>query len=97
MKKLKKQYRISESFIGHNGRIYTYYQNLKSGTIKKFSVHQEISLTSLHKVEYKEYLIKIRAKRDGAIPNPWDDYRSDVYDVSKSWKHNSKRKNQHYK
>lgn len=98
MKKLKKQYRNSEEIILHSGRKYVFYPNVKSGSIKLFSVHQERSLTALHKVEYKkEYNLKIRGKRDGGIPNPWDDYRSHVYDVSTSWKHNSKRKKQYYK
>jgi hypothetical protein len=100
-KKIKKQYRdsyiVKSRFmsIHYEVEIYPY---IKSGTHKRFSTKQEKSLAKMHKKEYKrDYNLKIRGKRDGGIPEPWDDYPSYVYDVAKSWKHNSKRKNQYYK
>ncbi len=97
-KKMKSQYRDGiEAFVRKNGKVFIHYPNIKSRIHKKFSVYQELSLTKMHKLEYKEYNLKIRGKRDGSMPNPWDDYRSSVYDFAQSWKHNSKRKNQHYK
>lgn len=100
-KKTKSQYRnskIKEYFFCGTLIIYEVFPNIISGTHKKFSNKQEKSLYFLHKKEYKkEYGLKIRGKRGGSLPDCWDDYPSYVYDVAKSWKHNSKRKNQYYK
>lgn len=98
IKKTKSQYRGGIDFEFGTGKVYTSYPRLKNRIIKRFSVHQERSLTAMHKVEYKkEYNLKIRGSRDGSIPNPWDDYPSSVYELGKSWKHNSKRKKQYYR
>lgn len=98
VKKIKSQYRDGIEIPFGKGKVYVSYPRLKNRIIKKFSVHQERSLTAMHKVEYKkEYNLKIRGNRDGSIPDPWDDYRSSAYDLGKSWKHNSKRKKQYYR
>lgn len=97
VKKIKSQYRNVE-MVTRFGNEHMRYPNLNNRICKKFSVKQEKSLAKLHNIEYKnEYKLKIRSKRDGAIPDPWDDYRSSAFDLATSWKHNSKRKNQFYK
>lgn len=51
----------------------------------------------MHCIEYKDYPLKIRVARGSGLPYIWDDFPTYVYKFSKSWKHNSKRKNQYYK
>ena len=95
MKKLKQQYRC---YIERRDWDYIWkvYPNVRSGTHKNFSTKQEKSFYFMHLVECKGYPVKLRAARGKALANPWDDYPSFVYDVAKSWKHNSKRRNQYY-
>lgn len=95
MKKLKQQYRC---YIERRewDYIWKVYPNVRSGTHKHFSTKQEKSFYFMHLVECKGYPVKLRAARGKALANPWDDYPSFVYDVAKSWKHNSKRRNQYY-
>lgn len=76
----------------------TFYPNMRSKCHKKFSTRSELSMNTLahkelHK-DYHQYGLKIRAKRLGAIPNPWDDLPTDVWSM-KSWKDRSKRKKQY--
>jgi hypothetical protein len=96
MKKLKQQYKYAKTFPGCRSG-WVYYPLLKNGLYKRFSTRQEKSYFYLHLIEYKEYPIKLRAARGKRLPDPWDDYPSDVYDVAKSWKHNSRRKHQNYR
>jgi hypothetical protein len=77
---------------------YIIYPNKKSGYHRKFSTKQEKSFHSLHCIEYKEYGLKLRGRRSSNnLADPWDDYPSYHHKQAKSWKHNSKRKNQYYK
>jgi len=96
MKKLKQQYKHPEIFSGIR-HSWIYYPNLRSWLHKRFSTRQEKSYYWLHRIEYKEYSINIRASRGTQLANPWDDYPSDSYDVARSWKHNSRRKHQYYR
>ncbi|MDF9401367.1 hypothetical protein [Vibrio sp. 1180_3] len=89
MKKLKQQYR---SHIKADGRFlwdWDMYPCVRSGTHKHFSTKQEKSYFFLHKVEYRDYPVKLRAARGKLLANPWDDYPAYVYDVARCWKHNS--------
>ncbi len=96
MKKLKFQYQKAIQSTWHeNFRLI--YPNVKSSMHKKFSTQQERSFYFLHIIEYKDYPLKIRVARGKGLPQPWDDYPAFVYDVAKSWKHNSKRANQYYR
>ncbi|OEF62546.1 hypothetical protein OAA_18460 [Vibrio cyclitrophicus 1F175] len=95
MKKLKRQYR---NHIKVNGAYqWNVYPSVRSGVHKRFSTKQEKIYFFLHKVEYREYPIKLRAARGKSLANPWDDFPAYVYDVAKCWKHNSKRRYQYYK
>ncbi|EMA2447103.1 hypothetical protein U2G60_002345 [Vibrio fluvialis] len=96
MKKLKQQYkhavgRQSADYLWH------FYPSIRSGTHKHFSTKQEKSFYFMHLVECKGYPVKFRTARGKALADPWDDYPAYVYDVAKSWKHNSKRKHQYYR
>lgn len=51
----------------------------------------------MHLIECKGYPVKLRAARGKQLADPWDDYPAHVFDVAKSWKHNSKRKYQYYR
>lgn len=51
----------------------------------------------MHLLECKGYPIKLRVARGKVLADPWGDNPSSVYGVAKSWKHNSKRRNQYYK
>lgn len=94
MKKLKQQYR---GCIERHNYMWNVYPYVRSGTFKKFSTKQEKSFYFMHLVECRDYPVKLRAARGKALADPWDDYYSIVYDVAKSWKHNSKRRHQYYK
>ncbi|CED61479.1 putative uncharacterized protein [Moritella viscosa] len=96
MKKLKQQYR---NFAKHKKIDYVWdvYPNVRSGTHKKFSTKQEKSFYYMHLIECEGYPIKLRAARGRVLADPWSDYPSYVYDVAKSWKHNSNRRHQFYK
>ncbi|MGF1754750.1 hypothetical protein L4C33_14275 [Vibrio makurazakiensis] len=94
MKQLKQQYRERIKYqIQYLGGLYP---SIRSGTHKHFSTKQEKSYYFLHRIECRGYPIKLRAARGKALPNPWFDYPSYVYDLAKSWKHNSKRQKQYY-
>lgn len=95
MKKLKQQYR--GRIKCHRRYNWDVYPSVRSGTHKRFSTRQEKSYFFLHEIECKGYPIKLRAARGRALATPWDDYPSYVYDLAKSWKHNSKRRCQYYK
>jgi hypothetical protein len=96
MKKLKQQYRYCNV---HRDWIYKWqvFPNVRSGTFKHFSTKQEKSFYFMHLAECEGYPVKLRAARGKVLADPWDDYPAYVYDVAKSWKHNSKRRNQYYK
>ena len=96
MKKLKLQYLYPEKDAGA-GRSWTYYPFMRSFIFKAFSTRQEKSYYWLHRAEYKDYPLKLRAARGKSLLDPWDDYASCVLDVKKSWKHNSRRKHQYYR
>lgn len=96
MKKLKQQYR-NKYLRYQRGYMWDVYPNVRSGAHKHFSTKQEKSYFFLHNIECKGYPIKLRAARGRALANPWDDYPAYVYDLAKSWKHNSKRRYQYYK
>jgi hypothetical protein len=96
MKKLKLQYRyVTKQQC--SGLIWRDYVAIRSGAHKHFSTKQEKSFYFLHQIECKGYPIKLRAARGKALPDPWDDYPCTFYNTAKSWKHNSRRKNQYYK
>lgn len=110
--KKKEQYRDSfvqdyiplykmRSSLGLETRIEesTDFPNLREGCHKRFSVIQEKSLFLMHELEYaREYNLKLRRRRSSkSLPDPWDDYPSYVWDLQKSWKHSTKRKNQYYR
>lgn len=96
MKKLKHQYRQSIQSARHD-YFWEIYPNVRSSVFKKFSTHQERSFYFLHSIEYKDYPLRLRVARGTGLPHVWDDFPTYVYDVAKSWKHNSKRKNQYYR
>ena len=96
MKKLKQQYKYSETNSGCCFN-WVYYPLLKNCLYKRFSTRQEKSYFYLHRIEYKEYHLKLRAARGTQLADPWDDHPSTVYDVARSWKHNSRRRYQYYR
>ena len=96
MKRLKQQYHRCINHR-HLGYLWEVYPSIRSGIHKRFSTKQEKSFYLMHLAECKEYPVKLRASRGKALANPWDDYPSFVYDLAKSWKHNSKRRYQYYK
>ncbi|EOK5755738.1 hypothetical protein ACM6XL_002684 [Vibrio vulnificus] len=81
MKKLKQQYRSHVK--AQAAYLWDMYTSVRSGTHKHFSTKQEKICYFLHKVECREYLIKLRAARGKSLANPWDDYSAHVYDVAK--------------
>jgi hypothetical protein len=100
MKKIKLHYRytIEEFHFLGSCHVSKNYKILKNQCHKHFSVLNEAKQAFTEKDdEYKE-LYKIRGKRSRrGLPNSWDDYPSYCIDLAKSWKHNSRRKNQWYK
>jgi len=96
MKKLKAQYKY-QTVVTSQYRTWIRYPLLQSDPLKKFSTRQEKSYYFLHRIEYKEYSIKLRPSRGSCLANPWDDYSSGCHDTAKSWKHNSRRRHQHYR
>lgn len=96
MKKLKRQYRHSLKRTWR-GFLWDYYPAIRSAVHKHFSTKQEKSYYFLHEKECSLFPVKLRAKRGGALADPWDDYPSSVYDLAKSWKHNSRRRNQYFR
>lgn len=100
MKKLKRQYhqadiKLKTPRAGKIGSVV--YPIVRSSGHKHFSTKQEKSFYFLHQIECYGYPIKLRAARGRALADPWDDYPSQVDDVAKSWKHNSKRRSQYYR
>ncbi len=95
MKKLKQHYRNSIKHC-HCNDSWKIYPNIRSGTHKAFSTKQEKSFYFMHLIELKEYHVKLRAARGRVLADPWDDYPSIVSELSRSWKHNSKRHKQYY-
>jgi len=93
MRKLKQQYRNAYK----RGDGWVIYPNVYSRVHKHFSTKQEKSYFFLHEIECKGYPIKLRAARGRALPDDWDDLPAYVYSCAKSWKHNSKRRNQYYR
>lgn len=96
MQKLKFQYQRPVKNYP-NDDIRRRYPHLRSRYFKKFSAYQERSFYFLHLIEYKDYPLKLRVARGSGLPEEWDDHPSSVYNVAKSWKHNSKRRYQYYK
>lgn len=95
MKKLKTVYKNYFRHVRIGNEFRPYYPNIRSGTHKRFSTKQEKSYYFLHEIEYENISFRIRAKRGNALADPWSDYPSDVYELRKSWKHNSKRRKQY--
>lgn len=92
----KEEYRLCLFGFSYD-KVFTSYPYMRSNCHKHFSNKQERSKTKMHLKEYKEYEtfgFRIRGKRNGSLPDPWDDYPSFVWNTHKSWKHNSKRKKQ---
>ena len=96
MKKLKSHY-IQSVSEEHSKYLWRQYPNIRSGFHKYFSIKQEKSFYFMHLIECKGYPVKLRAARGKQLADPWDDYPAHVFDVAKSWKHNSKRKYQYYR
>ncbi|MGX4745222.1 hypothetical protein [Providencia rettgeri] len=96
MKKLKLQYQNPETYFGIK-REWKYYPFLRSWIHKHFSTKQEKGYYFLHKFEYKDYPLRLRSARGKQLATPWDDYPIMTYKLGKSWKHNSRRKNQYFR
>lgn len=95
-KRLKMQYHTNRK-TQINRFPTTIYPNLRSSIIKKFSTIQEKAAYFQHSIECKQWKVKLRAKRGKSLATVNDDLKTSAYDLAKSWKHNSKRKHQHYK
>jgi hypothetical protein len=97
-KKLKQQYHQSDipttTCFGFN--VYRFYKR-KNRYYREFSTNQEKSMYYLHLIEYRDIKLRIRAKRGALLPTSWDDLPTGMYDVEKSWKHNSHRNHQWYR
>ncbi|MBS0970755.1 hypothetical protein [Nissabacter archeti] len=96
MKKLKDHYKHPKP-CGGIGNPYVYYYRLGSVCFRQFSTLQEKSYYHLHRYEYREFGLHLRAARGKMLPSSWDDFPSDVDNVAKSWKHNSRRRHQYYR
>lgn len=98
--RLKPQYVISKQETPSFFRII--FQNFvarRNLYMRSFSCRQELSKTVMHSIEYgqkSEYLVKIRARRFGALPDSRDDYFAEDL-TYKSWKDRTKRRKQYYK
>lgn len=55
--------------------------------------HSEMKYACAHAQEYGDEMVRAK-RRYKNLPNSYDDYKSDVWDTQKSWKHNSKRRKQ---
>lgn len=82
MKRLKHQYKQSIQSTRHD-YFWKIYPNVRSSVFKKFSTHQERSFYFLHRIEYKDYPLKLRVARGTGLPHVWDDLPTYVYDVAK--------------
>jgi len=96
MKKLKYQYQTTKK-RQRTKYIWVIYPNIRNSVFRHFSTKQEKSFYFLHLIEYQDYPLKLRLARGKGLADPWDDLPTSVYAVAKSWKHNSKRKQQYYK
>ena len=96
MKKLKFQY-LQPANTHPNDGIRKRYPHMRNAYFKKFSTYPERSFYFFHLIEYKDYPLKLRVARGSGLPEEWDDLPPSVYNVAKSWKHNSKRKHQYFK
>ncbi len=96
MKKIKSQYKIV-SIQNYGPRTWYLYTNLRSHYHKYFSTFQEKSFYSLHNVEFRDFPLKLRAARGSCLVDPWDDLPTNTIKVAKSWKHNSRRRNQYFR
>lgn len=61
MKKLKHQYRQSIQST-HHDYFWEIYPNVRSSVFKKFSTHQERSFYFLHRIEYRDYPLRLRVE-----------------------------------
>lgn len=97
-KKLKPQFQSSRCSSTHKryARIDTYPQ-LRNHIYRYFSTFSEKKATLGHIADYPDYGIRFRACRGKNIIDHHDDVRSDALKLSRSWKHNSRRKNQFYR
>ncbi|WP_432709730.1 hypothetical protein [Pedobacter sp.] len=96
MKKLKNQYR-QKALVTFWGISVMRYLRLRNHCIRKFSTKQEKACYFQHKIELREYPVKLRKARGRALAHVNDDFPSYSYKLEKSWKHNSRRKNQWYR
>ncbi|PVZ78611.1 hypothetical protein C9426_34330 [Serratia sp. S1B] len=96
MKRLKYQYQQSVK-VHSDDYFWKCHPKIRSVFFRKFSTQQERSFYFMHRIEYKDYPIKIRVARGTGLAYIWDDFPTYVYKYAKSWKHNSKRKSQYYK
>lgn len=96
--RLKRQHQKS---IHHEKFEYTVdiYPNLRNYYFRSFSTKQEKSLAILHRIECREMGVelKIRVTRANGLIDAWDDVHASFHYLKDSWKHNSKRRTQHYK
>lgn len=92
MKKLKEQYRNPIK----RGR-WCVYPNLRNHCHKKFSTKQETSFYGIHYIEYGVSVVKLRPARGFCLVDSRYDLPTSAPKLAKSWKHNSKRKSQHYR
>ncbi|EMN5657628.1 hypothetical protein NQ837_000888 [Providencia rettgeri] len=92
MKKIKQQYRnaIIEG-------TWCWYPSLRNNCHKSFSTKQEKSTYAMHCIEYKGSMLKLRAARGFCLVDSRYDLPTSAYKLGKSWKHNSRRKNQYYR
>lgn len=99
LKKLKEQYRVSlakkSTFFG--GIIENSYIYRRDNICRCFSTKQEKALSQLHEIEYKEYNLKIRCKRNSNLIDDWEDVPTFVHCGERDWKRNSKRKRQYFR
>lgn len=97
-KKLKPQFQSSRcsSTRKRYARIDTYPQ-LRNHIYRYFSTFSEKKATLGHIADYPDYGIRFRACRGKNIIDHYDDVPSDALKLSRSWKHNSRRKKQFYR
>jgi len=70
---------------------------LRSHIYRYFSTFAEKKATLGHMADYPDYGIRFRACRGKNILDPYDDIPTNVLKLSRSWKHNSRRKKQFYR
>ncbi|WKX25409.1 hypothetical protein [Tatumella ptyseos] len=70
---------------------------LRSHIFRYFSTFAEKKATLGHMADYPDYRIPFRACRGKNIIDYYDDIPTDVLKLSRSWKHNSRRKKQFYR